>query len=105
MSQQLGYSDLMDIVDVSCCLQPDDRVEPQRGKDAIAAKRAATRKRSEVDENGGSIVFLFDTLLLLHSFLPISLLMDQSDLLKRRIQNLEKRREMLKDMSLLGGIE
>lgn len=31
--------------------------------------------------------------------------MDQSDLLKRRIQNLEKRREMLKDMSLLGGIE
>jgi hypothetical protein len=30
--------------------------------------------------------------------------MDQSDLLKKRIQNLEKRREMLKDMSLLGGI-
>lgn len=31
--------------------------------------------------------------------------MNQSDLLRKRIQNLEKRREMLKDMSLLGGME
>ena len=51
------------------------------------------------------MVFLFDTLSFLHSFHSKSLPMNQSDLLRKRIQNLEKRREMLKDMSLLGGME
>ena len=42
VSQQLSYSDLMDIVSTGVSSQPDDRVEPQRGKNALAAERAAT---------------------------------------------------------------